>query len=131
MSKTKTEGTPRAKPLARRPMRSKLLLQITEDAAKRLPDFPLPRHATDYFIACASSESIRHGDYVAAAFDFGQWVLGVVDTKHPERTKRLSVSVPANAEMVSKGIATVPVTFERSEVFAIVEYRVSILAKGR
>ncbi len=130
MSKAKTERTSPAKLLARRPMPSTFLLRITEDAAKRLPGFPLLRHAKGYFIECASSESIRHGDYVAAALDVG-WVLGVVDTKHPERTKRVSISVPADAEMVSKGIETVPVAFERSEVFAIVEYRVNILAKRR
>ncbi len=101
------------------------LLNITEDTAKRLPDFPLSENAKCYQIECEASTSISYGDHVAALLGPGEWVIGVVETKRPQKAKRISVAVPTDAELVAKGIATRSVAFEIGEVFVIVGYRVS------
>ena len=100
--------------------RNLFLLEITREAAERLPNFPLVERSSGYFVSCEPATKLGHGDFVAVTLDLGKWVSGTVATKHPQRTKQVRVLMPSSL----KGISELPVDFDRSEVFAVTGYHV-------
>lgn len=114
------------KPFVRRTMPRMFLLKITKDTAEQLPNFPIREKNGGYFIACDPAEPVRYGDHVAVENEPGKWIIGVVDTKYPEKTKKVSVAfgtVP--------GVPEQRVSFDRGEVVAVTGYQVNLRARAR